>query len=167
MKTHSVQEIVGNNEVEIRVDTRIRTEAKISSNRPDIFVFDKMKNEITLIEVGITCQDLLQSVESEKERKYDELANEIKSIYKVDSVRIIPIVLTWEGVVTKYHKNYLKKLGVTQSIQAYIQFRTLKKTLESISFDSRRRREEDVATDNVAAEVKTVCLEQSVSVITA
>ena len=41
MKTHSVQEIVANKQVEIRVDTRIQTDIKIENNRPDIFVFDK------------------------------------------------------------------------------------------------------------------------------
>ena len=35
-------------------------------DRPDIFVLDKKKNEITLIEVGITNLDLLKQVENEK-----------------------------------------------------------------------------------------------------
>ena len=54
IRSHSVQEIVANELAEIRVDTRIRTGIKISANRPDIFVHDKKKNEILLIEVGIT-----------------------------------------------------------------------------------------------------------------
>ena len=52
--------------------------------------------------------------------------------------KIIPFVLTWDGVVTIHHKRYMKELGATLNIEAYIQSRVLKKTLESISFDRRR-----------------------------
>ncbi|TBU01692.1 hypothetical protein CWI36_1283p0010 [Hamiltosporidium magnivora] len=58
--SHSVQEILDNEYAEIRVDTRIKTAIKIRNNRPDIFILDKKKNKITLIEVGITSQDSLQ-----------------------------------------------------------------------------------------------------------
>ncbi|KAL6120329.1 hypothetical protein NUSPORA_02955 [Nucleospora cyclopteri] len=51
-RNHSVQEIVCNEEVEIRVDNRIKTNVKIQGN-------------MNLIEVGITSQDNLQTVETE------------------------------------------------------------------------------------------------------
>ncbi|TBU00226.1 hypothetical protein CWI37_1072p0010, partial [Hamiltosporidium tvaerminnensis] len=73
IRSHSVQEILNNEYAEIRVDTRIKTDVKIRNNRPDIFILDKRKNKITLIEVGITSQDSLQIVETEKLRKYDLL----------------------------------------------------------------------------------------------
>ena len=75
LSTHSVQKKVSNEFAEIRVDTRIKTDIKINKNRPDIFVYDKNRKEIILIVVGITNQDLLQTVEVEKQRKYDILAN--------------------------------------------------------------------------------------------
>ncbi|KAL6122464.1 hypothetical protein NUSPORA_00505 [Nucleospora cyclopteri] len=76
IRNHSVQEIVCNEDVEIRVDNRIKTNVKIQCNKPDLFIHDKRKNLIALIEVGITSQDNLQTVETEKLRKYDLLANE-------------------------------------------------------------------------------------------
>ena len=124
----------------------IKTDIKLPNNRPDLFVYDKKKGEITLIEVGITNQDLLQTVETEKHRKYDVLANELGLIYKV-KVKIIPIVMTWEGIVTIYHKKYLKELGITKNIQAYMQSRTLKKTFESINLDFRRGTYENLQPD--------------------
>ena len=51
-------------------------DVKIELNKSDIGVFDKVKKEITIIEVGITSQECLQTVELEKRRKYDLLANE-------------------------------------------------------------------------------------------
>ena len=128
--------------VEIRVDTRIKTDIKIQHNRPDLFVYDKKRKEITLIEVGITNLDLLTQVENEKTRKYDLIANEIALTYKC-KVKIIPYVMTWVGLVTKYHKKYRNEIGISTKTEAYIQSLVLKKTLESISFTRRRGIEED------------------------
>ncbi|TBU17010.1 hypothetical protein CWI38_0291p0040, partial [Hamiltosporidium tvaerminnensis] len=128
IRSHSVQEILDNEYAEIIVDTRIKTDVKIRNNRLDIFILDKKKNKITLIEVGITSQDSLQIVETEKLRKYDLLANELGLIYKC-SVEIIPYVMTWDGILTKYHRSHLKRLEIPKLI---------KKTVETISFDRRR-----------------------------
>ena len=68
--------------------------------------------------------------------------------------RIIPYVLTWDGIVTKFHKSYTKEIGLTAKIESYIQFVILKKTLESISFSYRRDGEENVQ-DNLEVEVLT------------
>ena len=42
------------------------------------------------------------------------------AIYKCE-VKIIPYVMTWEGVVTKHHQRHSKALGLTPRIEAYIQ----------------------------------------------
>ena len=77
-------------------------------------------------------------MENEKLRKYDILANELSLIYKCKNVKIIPYVLTWDGVVTKFHKHYVKELGISTNVEAYIQYLTIKKTLELISLERRR-----------------------------
>ena len=58
--------------------------------------------------------------------------------------RIIPYVITWDGIVTKFHKSYAKEIGLTTQIESYIQFIVLKKTLESISYSYRRDGEETI-----------------------
>ena len=124
MRNHSVQEIVANQDVKIRVDTRIKTEVKIQNDRPDIFIYNKKKKEIMIIKIGITNQDLLNTVENEKMRKYDLLANEISLIYKC-KVKIIPYVMTWDGIVSAYHKKYTEIIGIPYTTEAYIQTREL------------------------------------------
>jgi hypothetical protein len=102
------------------VDTRIKTDIKVQDNRPDLFVPDKRNNEIIIIEVGITSQDQLQKVEAEKYRKYDLLAKEFGILYKC-STRVIPYVMTWDGMVTNFHRGYrndeiykaVERLGIT------------------------------------------------------
>jgi hypothetical protein len=77
------------------------------------------------VEVGITSAENLQQVETEKLRKYDVLANELAQTYKFKTV-IIPYVLTWDGVVTRYHDKYRRNLEISNRIEAYIQYLVLK-----------------------------------------
>ncbi|KAM0678399.1 hypothetical protein BDAP_001114 [Binucleata daphniae] len=43
--------------------------------------------------------------------------------------------MTWDGITTKCHKSYRKRLGIDKHVEAYIQSLTIRKTLESITFD--------------------------------
>ena len=138
IRNHSVQECIANNRVEIRVDTRIPTGIQVKYNKPDIFIYDKMRNEIVIVEVGITSFDNLHTVETEKKHKYDLLANHCGAVYKAKT-RIIPYVMTWDGIVTSYHGGYCKELGLDRRVEAYIQSRVHKMTFESISLEYRRR----------------------------
>ncbi|EQB62390.1 hypothetical protein NAPIS_ORF00032 [Vairimorpha apis BRL 01] len=108
IRSHSVQEVMSNDNDEIRVDTKISTDIKETITK------------LLIVEVGMTNQDLLTIVENEKLRKYDLLANELGIIYK-SKTKIIPYVMTWDGVVTTYHKKYIKKLRIQPSLEAYIQ----------------------------------------------
>ena len=88
--------------------------------------------------MGITSYNNLRTVETEKARKYDLLANYLGSLHGFQT-RIIPFVITWDGIVTTFHKNYCMQLGVDDSILPHMQFKAIKMTLESMSFDHCRR----------------------------
>jgi hypothetical protein len=137
IRNHSLQEYVSNDRAEIRVDTRIPTSIQVKHNKPDIFVLDKIKKEILIVEVGITSFDHLRAVEVEKKNKYDVLANHCGALHGFKT-RIIPYVMTWDGLVTTYHRTYRKELDLDNRIEAYVQSRVLKMTLESLTLDSRR-----------------------------
>ena len=64
--------------------------------------------------------------------------------------------MTWEGLVTKYHKKHSSEIGIQPKVEAYIQFLVLKKTLESLSFERRRGIEEDDAHEEMATLVSRV-----------
>ena len=103
----------------------------MSHNRPDIVVHDKTRNEMTIVEVGITSLERLQEVEIAKTRKYGPLAAELKRIYGC-KVSVIPYVMTWDGVVTPYHKKCQREIGIPRNVEAYIQTVALRRTLASV-----------------------------------
>ena len=68
------------------------TKIKKSPNRPNLLAYKKKRKKI-LIGIRITCQDKLQTLETEKMMKYDISTNEPGLIYKCN-VKIIPNVMT-------------------------------------------------------------------------
>jgi hypothetical protein len=58
----------------------------------------------------------LPRTEAEKITKYENLALEIKNIWKLSNVSIGPLVISVEGGVTKNFLKYLKNIGLTKNI---------------------------------------------------
>ena len=54
VRNHSIQKTMSNEDAEVRVDTRIKTDVRIQRNT---IVIDKKRRLITIIEVGVTNQD--------------------------------------------------------------------------------------------------------------
>ena len=63
-------------------------------------------------------------------------------IYKAKT-NIIPHVITWDGIVTNFHKNYNNQIWISPIIEAYIQSLVLKKILEIVSLTFRRGFEDE------------------------
>ena len=137
LKNYKVQKVVGDEKVKIKSDMAILTELRLEHYKPDLMIHDIRKKEITLVEVGITNKNILDKTELEKAHKYAILANELKCIHPGTQVTTIPVVMTWDGLVTRHFKRYMKQLQVTSKLQAYIQSVVLKKTCESILVDCR------------------------------
>ena len=60
-------------------------------------------------------------------------------IYKCKT-KIVPYVM-----VTRHHKRYVKELKIPTNLEAYLQSLVIKKTLETISLETRRSIEEGLS----------------------
>ena len=56
------------------VDASMPTDRELTSRRPDVVVFLKGSNQITILEVAVCWEPLLEEWEKEKSYKYQELA---------------------------------------------------------------------------------------------
>jgi hypothetical protein len=137
LKNYKVEGVVSNDRVKIKADVPIHTELHVQENKPDLMVHDLVRKEIMLVEVGITSKHNLASVETTKSRKYETLANELQLIYPQTKVTTVPVVLTWDGLVSPHYKRHMKTIGVPKRVQAYIQSMVIKRTTESIMIDRR------------------------------
>ncbi|KAI5171816.1 hypothetical protein PAEPH01_1677 [Pancytospora epiphaga] len=74
------------------------------------------------------------TVETKKRRRYDILTNKLDAKMRCKT-KIILYVMTWDNVLTSYHKQYPREISLADTVEAYIQTIMLKKTLENISYD--------------------------------
>ncbi|KAG0435495.1 Retrovirus-related Pol polyprotein from type-2 retrotransposable element R2DM [Dictyocoela muelleri] len=118
-------------EYKICVDIPIRTDTLIRDNKPDIVFFNYNKKEIYFIEVGITNRDILMQTESWKKRKYELLAKEYGRMTGM-KVYILPFVMSWDGYVSDFNRQYREKIGINFETFGYIQSLCLNKTFECV-----------------------------------
>ncbi|TBU12696.1 hypothetical protein CWI38_0666p0030 [Hamiltosporidium tvaerminnensis] len=71
---------------------------------------------------------------------YDLCANELGLVFNC-GVEIIPYVMTWDGIVQKYRKNYAKRAQINMDNKAYTQSIVVKKTSGSNAEEGSRMQE--------------------------
>ena len=59
----------------------------------------------------------------------------LKVMYPTFTTSNIPVVLSWDGLVTKYNNKYMQMLGINKKIMAFIQYSSLKSTFEIVCKD--------------------------------
>jgi hypothetical protein len=78
----------------------------------------KTKNTF-LIDTAIPNTHNLAKTTTEKQNKYQELANEVRDMWKQDTVQVVTIVISATGIIPKSLSQSLKRLNLHPS--TYIQ----------------------------------------------
>jgi hypothetical protein len=92
-------------------NSSIITDKTIPFNRPDITFTKKKTKNIFLIDIAIPNTHNLAKTRNEKQKKYQELANEIRDTWKQDAVQVVPIVISATGIIPKSLSQSLKRLN--------------------------------------------------------
>ena len=90
----------------------IITDKTIPANRPDITFTNKIRKTTNLIDIAVRNTLNLAKTITEKQSKYQELANEICAMWKQNTVQVIPIVISSTGVIPKSLSQSLKRLNL-------------------------------------------------------
>ncbi|CAH2094527.1 unnamed protein product [Euphydryas editha] len=93
-------------------DRPIATDRTILANKPDIVVMDRAQSRVFLVDITIPHDENLVKAETEKKRKYLDLAHEIVDMWGVDSTEIIPIVISANGLIPVSLAHHLRQLGI-------------------------------------------------------
>ena len=88
----------------------IKTDRKVSYNRPDVLVIDREENTWYIVDYAIPVDHHVKEKEEEKIDKYMDLAAEVRRQFRVKTV-IVPIVLGALGTVPAKLSKSLKKIG--------------------------------------------------------
>jgi hypothetical protein len=92
------------------------TDRTVDYNRPDIILFNKVEKTATIIDIAVPLTHNIRSTEMEKIRKYEDLAIQVKDIWKLKKTTTLPLVISAEGVMSKNFRKNLKELGLNEAL---------------------------------------------------
>ncbi|CAK1589159.1 unnamed protein product [Parnassius mnemosyne] len=104
--------ILDSREFKLYWDRTILTDKTVHYNRPDITLHDKKNESVYLIDIAIPNTHNLTSTYNEKIAKYTDLSIEIKSQWKVKTVKTVPIIISATGVIPRSLFPSLKDLDI-------------------------------------------------------
>ena len=91
----------------------IQCDHVIEAGRPDIVVVQKENNKAIIVDIASPCDHRVYEKEGEKIEKYQELKREIKRLWRIKHLEVVPVVVGALGVVSNSLDAWLEKLGVT------------------------------------------------------
>jgi hypothetical protein len=86
----------------------IKTDNIVGFNKPDTVLFDRENTTAIVIDIAVPLTHNRPNTEAEKITKYDNLALEIKNVWKLNNVSVHPLVISAEGLVTRSFLKYVK-----------------------------------------------------------
>ncbi|XP_028158192.1 uncharacterized protein LOC114351251 [Ostrinia furnacalis] len=104
--------VLENSQYRLYFDRAILTDRTTHYNRPDITLQDKNNRTATIIDIAIPNTHNLQNSISEKLSKYTDLKDEIRRMWRLNEVNIVPIVLSTTGVIPKQLHQSLNTLNL-------------------------------------------------------
>jgi hypothetical protein len=100
---HQAESVTENEKAKILWDCAIQTDHIIQARRPDIVVQEKEINHTWIIDIAVPGDARVTEKEREKVERYQDLAREIRRLWKT-SVTVIPIVVGALGAVANLHE---------------------------------------------------------------
>ena len=113
---HVPEGVLESAECKILWDFTIQTDHVIQARRPDIVVIDKKAGTCQVIDVAVPIDRRVVEKEQEKIDKYQDLAREIRRLWKVKT-KVIPVVIGALGTVPKRLSGYLREIGISTKVE--------------------------------------------------
>ena len=108
---HSPKSVEENEEVKLLWDFAIQTDREIHHRRPDIVIQKKKAKETIIVDIAVPGDNNVLQKETEKYEEYQDLAREIKRIWK-SRAKVVPVVVGALGSVSKKLAGPLEQLGI-------------------------------------------------------
>ena len=111
---HAPHSVVENEEITILWDVMIQCDREIRARKPDIAEVNKNERSCAIIDIAIPGALQVSEKEKEKIERYQEQKTEIKIMWNIRSVKVIPVVFGTLGSTSKKLKKCIE-LGVVIS----------------------------------------------------
>ena len=83
--------------------------------RLDLIVIDKKEQKVIVIGIAVPADVRVEEKEKEKKEKYQDLKREIRRLWKLRNLKIVPVVIGTLGSVSAEYR-WTGKLGITCNV---------------------------------------------------
>ena len=96
-------------------DFSIQTNHVIEARRPDMIIVEKKDKKCQIIDFAVPYDTRVDEKEKEKIQKYQELARELKKLWK-KNVKVTPVIIGALGTTPSRLPILLKEIGINTKI---------------------------------------------------
>ena len=113
---HRAEKVAENDEVKLLWDFHMQTDHVIEARRPDIVLVKKKEATAVIVDIAVPGDTRIKTREQDKILKYQDLKREIKKLWNLKSVKVVPIVVGALGAVTPNLRKHLDSVDCNLSI---------------------------------------------------
>ena len=97
---HVLEGVVENEEIKVPWHINIQCDNLIETRRPDLIVIDKKEQKGIIIDIAVPADVRVEEKEKGNVEKYQDLKKEIRRLWKMRNVEMVPVVVGALGSVS-------------------------------------------------------------------
>lgn len=101
-------------------------------NRPDIVLFDDEKRTCFLTDFTVPADDNLARAYTHKVSKYGDLAYQLREMYNLESISILSLIISVNGLVEKHLLENTERLGLVRNVISSAQEQGILRTVRIV-----------------------------------
>ena len=113
---HTADKVLENDEVKLLWDFHIQTDHVIEHCRPDILLVKKKEQSAIIVDIAVPGDQRIKSKEQDKILAYQDLKRELRKLWKLKSLKIVPVVVGALGAVTPDFRRHLDEVDCRLSV---------------------------------------------------
>lgn len=118
---YTPQTILEDEQCKVYWDLTVITDIGVEHNRPDMVLWDKQNKTATIIDFAVPLDHNLAKSYAEKISKYEALSQQMKDMWRLRRVTIMPLVISANGLVHRKTIQHLKELNLPQNTITWMQ----------------------------------------------
>jgi RNA-splicing ligase RtcB len=104
--------VLENEQYKLLWDMSLQTDRAVEANRPDLVWVNKKEKKAFIVDIAVPLDKNVVSTMAEKRRKYQPLAFELKQVWQLSEVVVVPLVMSVNGLVPNEFSGSVERLGL-------------------------------------------------------
>lgn len=113
--------VLENNTTKIYWDFTVETDIGVEHNKPDMVIWNKPEKTAIIIDFSVPQDYNVAKAYADKINKYAALSQEIKAIWELRKVIIVPLIISANGLVHKMTNQHIRELNLPNNTIMWMQ----------------------------------------------